>query len=92
MPHTLGPIWRDANVRSGPSLDSHIQRHLLPGDGTSYQAVDWVKGDEVVEGENPNGEIVSDIWFQLTLGGWCSAVNFEPDTIAQVLGQDSATA
>ena len=65
MPHTLGPIWRDANVRSGPSLDSHIQRHLLPGDGTSYQAVDWVKGDEVVEGENPNGEIVSDIWFQL---------------------------
>ncbi|NGO67958.1 hypothetical protein [Streptomyces boncukensis] len=76
----LGPIWRDANVRSGPSLDSPVIRLLLPDDGETYEAERWVTGDEVIE-----GTIVSDVWFRLTLGGWCSAVNFHQDTIAGVL-------
>ncbi|MBO8185856.1 hypothetical protein [Streptomyces spirodelae] len=76
----IGPIWRDANVRSGPSLDSPVIRLLLPDEGTSYEAERWVTGDEVIE-----GTIVSDVWFRLTIGGWCSAVNFHQETVADVL-------
>ncbi|GAA4823233.1 hypothetical protein [Streptomyces ziwulingensis] len=76
---TAGPIWRDANVRSGPSLNSPILQLLLPDDGVSYEAVGWTRGDEVIE-----GTIVSDIWLLLTPGRWCSAVNFDQDTMAGI--------
>ncbi len=75
----VGPIWRDANVRSGPSLHSPILQLLLPDDGTSYEADAWVRGDEVVE-----GSIVSDIWLRLAPGHWCSGVNFNQDTVAVI--------
>ncbi|KOG38837.1 hypothetical protein [Streptomyces decoyicus] len=84
---SLGPIWRDSNVRSGPSLDSPVQRLLLPDGTTGYDAVGWTEGDEVVEGENPKGVIVSHFWFELAIGGWCSAVNFDQETVARVLDQ-----
>lgn len=84
----LGPIWRDSNVRFGPRLDSPIQQVLLPDGTTSYDAVGQTKGDEVIEGENPKGVIVSDIWFELAIGGWCSAVNFDQRTVARVLHQN----
>ncbi|MFF4604384.1 hypothetical protein ACFY12_16865 [Streptomyces sp. NPDC001339] len=87
QPFAIGPIWRDSNVRSGPSLDSPVQQLLLPDGTTGYDAVAWTTGDEVVEGENPKGVIVSDIWFELTTGGWCSAVNFDQETVARVLGR-----
>lgn len=76
---TAGPIWRDANVRSGPSLNSPILQLLLPDDGMSYEAAGWARGDEVVE-----GTIISDIWLLLTPGRWCSAVNFDQDTMAGI--------
>ncbi|MDT0346876.1 hypothetical protein [Streptomyces litchfieldiae] len=74
-----GPIWRDANVRSGPSLEAPVIDLLLPDDGTSYDADGWTFGDRVVE-----GTIISDIWLRLSLGGWCSAVNFDQQTIAGI--------
>ncbi|MER5595992.1 hypothetical protein [Streptomyces sp. NPDC002265] len=74
-----GPIWRDANVRTGPSLDSPIIELLLPDDGADYRAEVWTVGEEVVE-----GVIVSDIWLRLSAGGWCSAVNFDQETMAQI--------
>jgi hypothetical protein len=76
---TAGPIWRDANVRSGPSLNSPVLQLLLPDDGVSHKAVGWARGDEVVE-----GTIISDIWLLLTPGRWCSAVNFDQDTMAGI--------
>jgi len=81
---SLGPIWRDANVRTGPSLDSPIIQLLLPDDQVAYTAHAWVLGDEVIEGEHVDGEITSSVWFALSLGGWCSAVNFDQATIAGV--------
>ncbi|MCC3775140.1 SH3 domain-containing protein [Streptomyces sp. UNOB3_S3] len=87
QPYSIGPIWRDSNVRSGPSLESPVQKLLLPGDDVSYDAVGWVTGDEVVEGENPKGVIISDIWFELAMGGWCSAVNFDQETVARVVAE-----
>lgn len=85
----LGPLWRDANVRTGPRLDSEIIAVLDPGD-TEHRAVGWTFGDKVVEGQNvTEGEIVSDIWFELTTGGWCSAVNFSPAIIrALAIGRE----
>ncbi|MEU9313569.1 hypothetical protein [Streptomyces sp. NPDC048256] len=76
---TAGPIWRDANVRSGPSLDSPVLQLLLPKDGVSHGAVGWARGDEVVE-----GAIISDIWLLLAPGRWCSAVNFDQKTMAGI--------
>jgi hypothetical protein len=70
---TAGPVWRDANVRSGPSLDSPILQVLLPEDGISHEADGWTIGDEVIE-----GSIVSDVWLRLRPDQWCSAVNFDP--------------
>jgi len=90
-PCSPGPVWRDANVRSGPSLTSPVIRLLLPDDGVSHDADGWAPGDEVIEGEHRDGEIISSLWFRLTTGGWCSAVNFEPDTVAAVVG-DATTA
>ncbi|MFM9372935.1 FAD-dependent monooxygenase [Streptomyces sp. Da 82-17] len=84
-PCSPGPVWRDANVRSGPSLTSPVIRLLLPDDGVSHAADGWAPGDEVVEGEHRDGEITSSLWFRLSTGGWCSAVNFEPDTVAAVV-------
>ncbi|WP_331739302.1 hypothetical protein OG440_40920 (plasmid) [Streptomyces sp. NBC_00637] len=85
-PSTPGPVWRDANVRSGPSLDSPVVELVLPDAATSHTAEGWALGDEVVEGENPVGEIVSSVWFKLADGRWCSAVNFDPTRLAPVLG------
>ena len=85
-PADLGTIWRDANVRSGPSLDSPVVELLLPDGTTRHDAEGWVLGDEVVEGENPVGDIVSDVWFRLGDGRWCSAVNFDPAHLAPLLG------
>ncbi|MEU9092881.1 hypothetical protein [Streptomyces sp. NPDC048428] len=76
---TAGPIWRDANVRSGPSLDSPVLELLLPDSQVSHRAVGWAYGDEVIE-----GTIVSDIWLLLAPGRWCSAVNFDQDTMAGI--------
>ncbi|WP_327296758.1 MULTISPECIES: hypothetical protein [unclassified Streptomyces] len=76
---TAGPIWRDANVRSGPSLDSPVLQLLLPDDKVSHEAVGWAHGDEVIE-----GTIISDIWLLLAPGRWCSAVNFDQDTMAGI--------
>ncbi|MGB8380802.1 MAG: FAD-dependent monooxygenase [Dermatophilaceae bacterium] len=72
----VGPIWRDANVRSGPTLDSPILQVLWPHHGEHYSCEGYVHGDEVIE-----GAIVSDIWLQLAPGRWCSAVNFDQDTV-----------
>lgn len=80
----LGPVWRDANVRTGPSLDSPVVQLLLPDAAVSHPARGWQLGDEVVEGEHRDGVIVSSVWFELD-GGWSSAVNFEPGTVAKIL-------
>lgn len=85
-PSTLGPIWRDANVRTAPSLDSSVVELLLPDGTTSHTALGWALGEEIVEGENPAGEIVSCIWFKFSDGRWCSAVNFDPAHLRSVLG------
>ncbi|AKL71115.1 MULTISPECIES: hypothetical protein [Streptomyces] len=90
-PSRLGPVWRDANVRSGPSLESPVIRLLLPDAAVGYEAEGWSFGDEVVEGEHHGGVITSSVWFRLAIGGWSSAVNFEPETVAAVLAE-SATA
>lgn len=88
-PSDLGPIWRDSNVRSGPSLASPVLELLLPDGTTRLRARGWTRGDEVVEGENPVGEITSSIWFELDSGRWCSAVNFDPELLRGVLGEDA---
>ncbi|WP_335936497.1 hypothetical protein [Streptomyces sp. PTD5-9] len=90
-PLDIGAIWRDANVRSGPSLDSPVVELLLPDGVTRHRAEGWRLGDEVVEGENPVGEIVSEVWFCLGAGRWCSAVNFDPAHLAPLLGGDAPT-
>ncbi|MFB7915469.1 hypothetical protein [Streptomyces sp. NPDC056061] len=85
-PADIGTIWRDANVRSGPSLHSPVVELLLPDGTTRHRAEGWTRGDEVVEGENPVGEIVSDVWFRLGDHRWCSAVNYDPAHLATLLG------
>ncbi|AYV33115.1 hypothetical protein EES41_40785 (plasmid) [Streptomyces sp. ADI95-16] len=89
-PGLLGPVWRDANVRSGPSLDSPVVRLLLPDTTVAYEAEGWSLGDEVVEGEHTDGVITSSVWFRLAIGGWSSAVNFEPPAVAEVLARSRA--
>ncbi|MFB7469013.1 hypothetical protein ACFCZ1_36945 [Streptomyces sp. NPDC056224] len=84
LPSRLGPVWRDANVRTGPSLDSPVVQLLLPDAAVDHRAEGWQLGDEVVEGEHRDGVIVSSVWFKLD-GGWSSAVNFEPETVSKVL-------
>ncbi|MEV8504822.1 hypothetical protein AB0368_08330 [Actinoplanes sp. NPDC051475] len=74
---SAGPIWRDANVRVGPTLSSDIVEVLWPDGVTGHRADGWTVGDNVVE-----GEIVSDVWLRLGPGRWCSAVNFDQDVIA----------
>ncbi|MCB5165702.1 FAD-dependent monooxygenase [Streptomyces bambusae] len=82
---TPGPVWRDSNVRTGPSLDSPVVQLLLPEEWVSYDADGWSEGDEVVEGEHPCGEITSSLWFRLASGGWTSAVNFEPSAVDAIV-------
>ncbi|MFI5642408.1 hypothetical protein ACIA8H_34055 [Streptomyces goshikiensis] len=86
-PSRLGPVWRDANIRSGPSLESPVVRLVLPDAAVGYEAEGWSFGDEVVEGEHRDGVITSSVWFRLAAGGWSSAVNFEPETVAAVLAR-----
>ncbi|MEU5373644.1 hypothetical protein ABZ362_32555 [Streptomyces sp. NPDC005951] len=74
---TAGPIWRDANVRSGPSLESPVLELILPDDQMSDRAVGWAYGDGVIE-----GTIISDVWLLLASSRWCSAVNFDQTTMA----------
>ncbi|MEU5090314.1 hypothetical protein [Streptomyces sp. NPDC021356] len=81
----LGPVWRDANIRSGPSLDSRVLRVVLPDAAVGHTAEVWSTGDEVVEDQHPDGLITSSVWFRLSGGGWSSAVNFEPVTVAGLL-------
>ncbi|MGW3359687.1 hypothetical protein ACWDFL_30425 [Streptomyces bungoensis] len=81
----LGPVWRDANIRSGPSLDSPVLRVVLPDPAVGYTAEVWSPGDEVVEDQHPDGVITSSVWFRLSCGGWSSAVNFEPLTVTGLL-------
>jgi hypothetical protein len=78
-------VWRDANVRSGPSLDSPVVLLLPPDPATGHEAEGWSLGDEVVEGEHRDGVITSSVWFRLVGGGWSSAVNFEPQAVSAVL-------
>lgn len=85
LPALLGPVWRDANIRSGPSLDSPVTELLLPDASVSHEAEGWSEGDEVVEGDHPDGVITSSVWFRLGTGAWSSAVNFEPVTVAALL-------
>ncbi|KUN77852.1 hypothetical protein AQJ66_32020 [Streptomyces bungoensis] len=81
----LGPVWRDANIRSGPSLDSPVLRVVPPDAAVGYTAEVWSAGDEVVEDQHPDGVITSSVWFRLSGGGWSSAVNFEPVTVTGLL-------
>ena len=81
----LGPVWRDANIRSGPFLDSPVLRVVLPDPAVSYDCEGWSGGDEVVEDQHPDGVITSSVWFRLADGGWSSAVNFEPVTVTGLL-------
>ncbi|MGW2213024.1 hypothetical protein [Streptomyces sp. NPDC001781] len=78
----LGPVWRDANIRSGPSLDSPVLRVVLPDPAVDHTCEGWSEGDEVVEDQHPAGVITSSLWFRLADGGWSSAVNFEPVAVA----------
>ncbi|MFI5932118.1 hypothetical protein [Actinoplanes sp. NPDC051494] len=73
----VGPIWRDANVRTGPDLSSPIIELLLPGAVDGYDADGWTVGEEVVE-----GTIVSSVWLRLGAGRYCSAVNFDQARVA----------
>ncbi|OKK14261.1 hypothetical protein AMK16_30910 [Streptomyces sp. CB00455] len=84
LPSLLGPVWRDANVRTGPSLQSPVVQLLLPDTAVTHRARGWQLGDEVVEDQHRDGVIVSSVWFELD-GGWSSAVNFEPETVSEVL-------
>ncbi|MEV6080322.1 hypothetical protein AB0L80_35250 [Streptomyces sp. NPDC052069] len=88
-PLVPGTIWRDSNIRTGPSLDSPVIDLVLPDGVTQYTAEGWVLGDEVIEGGNSVGEIVSRVWFELGEGRWCSAVNFDPAVLAGLLGADA---
>jgi hypothetical protein len=81
----LGPVWRDANIRSGPSLDSPVLRLVLPDPAVAHACEGWSEGDEVVEDQHPDGVITSSVWFRLAGGGWSSAVNFEPVTVTGLL-------
>ncbi|MFD3728465.1 hypothetical protein [Streptomyces sp. NPDC058671] len=81
----LGPVWRDANIRSGPSLGSPVIDLVLPDTSVGYEAEGWSPGDEVVEDQHRDGVITSSVWFRLAVGGWSSAVNFEPVTVAGLL-------
>ncbi|MER6282157.1 MULTISPECIES: hypothetical protein [unclassified Streptomyces] len=81
----LGPVWRDANIRSGPSLDSPVLRVVLPDPAVDHACEGWSGGDEVVEDQHPDGVITSSVWFRLADGGWSSAVNFEPVTVTGLL-------
>ncbi|MFE7133113.1 hypothetical protein ACFVIM_19865 [Streptomyces sp. NPDC057638] len=81
----LGPVWRDANIRSGPSLTSPVIRLDQPGHVPHYTADAFAHGDEVTEDQHPGGLITSAVWFRLTTGGWSSAVNFDPATITALL-------
>lgn len=90
VPSLLGPVWRDANVRTGPSLESPVVQLLLPDAAVSHRAEGWQLGDEVVEGEHRDGVIVSSVWFKID-GGWSSAVNFEPETVSTVLEEQDPT-
>ncbi|MFK0216445.1 hypothetical protein [Streptomyces sp. NPDC090298] len=85
LPVALGPVWRDANIRSGPSLDSPVIDLVFPDASTGYEAEGWSPGDEVVEDQHRDGVITSSVWFRLSTGGWSSAVNFEPPTVEGVL-------
>ncbi|MGW4040383.1 hypothetical protein ACWEIM_29605 [Streptomyces sp. NPDC004778] len=85
LPARLGPVWRDANIRSGPSLDSPVTELLLPDAAVCHEAEGWSPGDEVVEGDHPGGVITSSVWFRLGSDAWTSAVNFEPVTVAALL-------
>lgn len=84
-----GTVWRDSNIRTGPRLDSPVVDLVLPDGVTRYTARGWILGDEVTEGDNPVGEIVSRVWFELAEGRWCSAVNFDPAVLAGLLGADA---
>ncbi|MGR6975108.1 hypothetical protein ACU639_36985 [Streptomyces cynarae] len=81
----IGPVWRDANIRSGPSLDSPVLRVVLPDPAVAHEVEGWSEGDEVVEDQHPDGVITSSVWFRLAGGGWSSAVNFEPLTVNGLL-------
>ncbi|MFE4637727.1 hypothetical protein ACFRJ1_30725 [Streptomyces sp. NPDC056773] len=88
----LGPVWRDSNIRSGPSLDSPVVELVLPDPAVEYAVEGWSLGDEVVEGEHPDGVITSSVWFRLSAGRWTSAVNFEPAAVATVIPRSPVTA
>ncbi|MCE7079518.1 hypothetical protein [Streptomyces sp. ST2-7A] len=81
----LGPVWRDSNIRTGPSLSHAIVEVLLPDPEVSHRVEGWTRGDEVVEGENPTGVITSDVWIRIGTDRWSSAVNFHPDRVAELL-------
>ncbi|MFJ3906205.1 hypothetical protein [Streptomyces sp. NPDC090025] len=85
LPAPLGPVWRDANIRSGPSLDSPVIDLVFPDASVDHGAEGWVLGDEVVEDLHRDGVITSSVWFRLSSGGWSSAVNFEPVLVAELL-------
>ena len=76
----VGPVWRDANVRLAPSLAGTIVELLLPAAAVDHHAIGWVRGEEIVE-----GVIVSDVWFELAPGRWCSAVNFDQPVVAELV-------
>ncbi len=78
----VGPVWRDANVRLAPSLEGGIVELLLPDAAVDHNALRWVRGEEIVE-----GVIVSDVWFELAPGRWCSAVNFDQGVVAGLVGR-----
>ncbi|GAA3499999.1 hypothetical protein GCM10019016_071040 [Streptomyces prasinosporus] len=81
----LGPVWRDANIRTGPSLSHPVIRVVLPDAAVVHESTGWSPGDEVVEDRHPGGVITSSVWFRLSGGGWSSAVNFEPATVTGLL-------
>ncbi|MGW4271636.1 hypothetical protein ACWEGQ_04560 [Streptomyces seoulensis] len=81
----LGPVWRDANIRSGPALTCPVLQVVLPDPAVVHVCEGWSEGDEVVEDQHPGGVITSSVWFRLADGGWSSAVNFEPATVTGLL-------
>ncbi|MFD7703718.1 hypothetical protein [Streptomyces caelestis] len=81
----LGPVRRDAGIRSGPSLDSPVLRVVLPDPAVAHEAEGWSVGGEVVEDRHPDGVITSSVRFRLAGGGWSGAVDFEPVTATGLL-------
>lgn len=81
----LGPVWRDSNIRTGPSLAHPVTDVVLPDPSRSYHGEVWTPGDLVVEGENPVGVITSDVWIRIGTDRWSSAVNFDPARLAGLL-------